>query len=196
MVKSQQRIKGRVNKEIDGMYLKYDFKNMYDFISNENKLGSFSERSKYNNLQSTVFYDSYILPYNDMEGPEKDTLLSDTYIKNSALKNFRHLSLAHMLITHIGKLMKSDSYNAKTYENIYFTGGVLKTPFIKDIIKEDILSLSSIKNLNIIFPECDPSISFYKGVNYLSKLPDLETIMVSRQDYFDYGAEHLSYNYI
>lgn len=51
--------------------------------------------------------------------------------------------------------------------------------------------------MSIRFPDIsDASCSFYKGANYLSKLGNLNSLMVSRQEYYEVGKECLGYNYI
>jgi len=54
-------------------------------------------------------------------------------------------------------------------------------------------------SLNLYFPnddEKDTSIAFYKGANYLTKLPDLENIMITKEDYMDHGVENLTYFFV
>ena len=184
-----------------------NFKNVFEFIaggplknynySNISHNSNFYEKPRFGNYLQNVFIDECINPYKKTEGIEKEALLGDESLyKLSSLKNFRQLSLSHLLFTHIQKLIKNDPKNYHKYLNIYFTGGVLRTPGLKQLIQNDISSLINTKYFNINFPSGDPAKSFYKGVNYLSKLPNLENIMISRQDYFDYGPEYISYNYI
>lgn len=58
--------------------------------------------------------------------------------------------------------------------------------------------LNADKAVHLYFPnpEINSCCSYVKGVNYMSKLDNLNSLMVSRQEYYDVGKEFLCYNYI
>lgn len=119
------------------------------------------------------------------------------YINKEELIKFRQFSLSQTIIHLFEQLVKEESANSAKYSNIVFCGGVLNTPGLQEILKKDIKSLSSISSLNLYFPQIkDASCSFYKGANYLSKLNNLASLMVSRQEFYEVGSENLGYNYI
>lgn len=178
---------------------KENFDSVIQFLLPEKNNSVFdSQKQKYNVFSPNNFAEKVIWPYRENESVEKDVLITETSLFNSSYitKNFRQLGLAHILIAHIHKMIKLNPDYSKQLLNVYFTGGVLKTPNITRLIREDIESMLTKKNINLFFPQKDPQFNFYKGANYFSKIPELENIMISRKDYFEFGSEQLSYNYI
>lgn len=121
------------------------------------------------------------------------------YINQEELIKFRQFSLSQTIIHLYDQIIKEEAANSAKYSNIVFCGGVLNTPNLREVFKRDMesLFLSSNSSLNLYFPQIkDASCSFYKGANYLSKLNNLESLMVSRQEFYEVGAQNLGYNYI
>lgn len=118
-------------------------------------------------------------------------------INKEELVKFRHYSLSHLLYYQIEQLIYEDS-DFRNFD-IVFAGGVLNTPNLKNVLKKDLESLTNSADnaMSIHFPDInDASCSFYKGANYLSKLGNLSSLMVSRQEFYEVGKECLGYNYI
>ena len=119
------------------------------------------------------------------------------YIEKEELIKFRQFSLSQRIISKLEDYVNEDPSNGIKYSNIIFTGGVLNTKGIKEVIKNDFETLFLNSKINLLFPQCkDARFSMFKGANYISKLDNLESIMISRQEYFEIGEENLCYNYI
>lgn len=147
----------------------------------------------------------YLTQSNESSIEKKVFQSESNYMNQSELNLFRHNSLIHLLGYQLEKCVSDDIENGSIYANIVFTGGVLNTPGLKQILQNDMKSLmykghSNIndKYIKLHFPndEDDSSIGFYKGANYLAKLNGLRNLMVSRQDYYELGVQGLGYNYI
>lgn len=186
-------------KDKKANFFKGYFNNVRDYFSTNLETPFESGTRGFGDYQnSTIFNEKVISLYRDFDSLEKEILISETSVDINAIqKSFRTLGLAHSIskVMHKAKLANPDYY--KQLNNIYFTGGVLKTPNIKELIIDDITSCNG-KGIppSLFFPEKDPSTTFYKGVNYFSKLPDLDRLLISKKDYFENGSEQLSYNYI
>lgn len=155
------------------------------------------EKMNYDVFNWNIFNQNVILPYRETESTEKEILITETSnISNSNLRCFRQLGMANCIISHIQKAQKQNPEYSNKLNNVYFSGGVLKTPLMKKLLQEDLETMQNKCVLNIVFPEKDEQTSFYKGTNYLTKLSDLDTIMISRKEYFENGSEQISYNYI
>ena len=151
------------------------------------------------------FEDDYINRYlnvnSDIEPVEKTICKQEGgYINKEEARHFRQLSFSNILISQLENIIYQDDQNVKKYINIVFSGGVLNTKYLKKTLESDIRSMTLRgEELNLYFPsdaEKDTSIAFYKGANYLTKLPDLENIMITRDNYMDFGKENLSYFYV
>ena len=119
------------------------------------------------------------------------------YISGDELIKFRQFSLSHRIISKLEDYVNEDSNNGFKYSNIIFAGGVLNTPGLTNIIQKDIDSLILNSKITVHLPlSNDACCSMFKGANYISKLDNLESIMISRQEYFEIGEENLCYNYI
>jgi actin-related protein len=154
-------------------------KKKVDFSEFENELTSFYNQKNKNSLEKIL---------NQYNG---------NYISVEELMKFRQFSLSHRIISKLEDYVNEDSNNGFKYSNIVFAGGVLNTPGLKNIIQKDIESLILNSKVTINFPLCDDCCcSMFKGANYISKLDNLESIMVSKQDYLEIGKENLCYNYI
>lgn len=120
-------------------------------------------------------------------------------INKDEIVKFRMYSLSHLILSTLEKQLSGNAAGNKI-NDIVLCGGVLNTPGLGELLKEDIenLILSTNRAVNIKLPpkDIDASLSFYKGANFLSKLDNLESLTVSRQDYYEVGAERLCYNYI
>lgn len=172
---------------------------------NERSLDSkkFNEREKFDNYLFTDFEKHIITPYMNQtfDSLEKRTIKKDcNFLNKEELQKFRHFSLSHNILIHLQNLIEEDNLNANKYINIAFSGGVLNTPGLQNLIEDDLNSMfkkQRNENLKLYFSKnVNNSEAFYKGANYLSKLDNLETLMISRQDYYDYGSDYVCYNYI
>jgi actin-related protein len=193
---------------------KFNYINIFDFILNKN-----SESKKFNSREVLNLFDKKSISHKEFSDLSLNYLFSDDYkdsIERKILKyesdfinineliKFRNLSLGHTLIYTIDKLISGDLLNSDKYLNVVCTGGVANTNNLIKVIRKDIQSLLTvyqdnnkqdyIKVLNTKYD--DYSLSFYKGANFMSKLPNLENLMISRVQYFDYGSDYLSYCYI
>ena len=194
---------------------RFNYINIFDFILKKNNdPRRFNTREEFNvpfeknkidpldffNLSNIYLYDD---EYKDSF--ERKLLKYETeFIKTIELKKFRNLSLGHTIIYTIDKLISSDVFNTDKYLNLICTGGVCNTRNFINMLNEDVQSLLTnnkdfnnenyIKIVNSKYN--DYACSFYKGANIISKLPDLENIMISRQNYFDCGSDNLSFCYI
>ena len=118
-------------------------------------------------------------------------------INKEELVKFRHYSLSHLLYYEIEQLLYEDP-DFRSFD-VVFAGAVLNIPNLRDVLKKDLESLTNNADntMSIRFPDInDSSCSIYKGANYLSKLGNLNSLMVSRQEYYEVGKECLGYNYI
>lgn len=92
--------------------------------------------------------------------------------------------------------------NAESFRNVYFCGGVLNSNNYSECIRNNLNQLISNENKNEIYYNFSSSklndniYSFYKGANYLSKLEELDSIMISRLDYYEKGKDQLCFNFI
>jgi len=99
-------------------------------------------------------------------------------------------------------LIFKNASNAEVYKNVYFCGGVLNTPYLTKWIKDNFAEMVSGEDKELIKYNFSSSMindniySFYKGANFLSKLDSLDSIMISRQDYYEKGKEKLCFNFI
>jgi len=165
-----------------------NFINLEDIIKNkkkinysefENELTSFYNKKNKNSLEKIL---------NEYNG---------NYISGDELIKFRQFSLSHRIISKLEDYVNEDSNNGFKYSNIIFAGGVLNTPGLTNIIQKDIDSLILNSKITVHLPlSNDACCSMFKGANYISKLDNLESIMVSRQDYLEIGKDNLCYNYI
>jgi len=196
------------------------FKNLndkIDFILNTKNTKKFSVRTMLEVYDSTSesnkkihfmeFEEDYINRYlnvnSDFEPVEKTICKQEGgFVNKDESKHFRQLSFSNILISQLENIIYQDDQNVKKYTNIVFTGGILNCQYLRDTLEADIRSMTKMEKgdeLNFFFPdkdENDTSIAFYKGANYLTKLPDLENIMISKENYMDYGKENLSYFYV
>lgn len=178
-----QEIKAKI-KLVDVNRWKEEINNIYQ--RNQQK----EENSFSSDDDEEVIYDDKNLNY-DMYLNEENYLL-----KKEELNKFRQFSLSHLIANQMKLEFGNDNKNWAKYGNVVFCGGVLNTPGMKQMIEEDMKSVFS-KEVNLFFPDIkDCARAFYKGANYMSKLTDLENLMVSRKDYFELGEERLCYNYI
>ena len=154
-------------------------KKKVNFSEFENELTSFYNKKNKKSLEKIL---------NEYNG---------NYISREELMKFRQFSLSHRIISKLEDYVNEDSNNGFKYSNIVFAGGVLNTPGLKNIIQKDIESLILNSKVTVNFPLCDDACcSMFKGANYISKLDNLESIMVSKQDYLEIGKDNLCYNYI
>jgi actin-related protein len=150
------------------------------------------------------FYATAIQPFltHSFDSIEKKTLLSDNnFINKDELSKGKQLNLAHELISHIENLVSSDYFNTGSYLNICLAGGNLNNSIIETNLENDIsklfLKARPTEGPKIFIKDkVDFKETFYKGANFLSKMDNLDNIMISRKDYLDCGAENLCYNYI
>ena len=177
------------------------------FITNS-KADKFNERMTFNNFSTRDFEKSNIHPYltQDFDSIEKRLLTFDlNFVKKEELTKFRFGSLTHLIFQEMEKLISADTLNSNKYTNVIFTGGVLNTFNFSSVLEQDFYSLlfetgkedikfNFMKNIN--GNRHDHSMDFYKGANYLSKINDLDQIMISRKEFYDFGADYLCYNYI
>ena len=194
---------------------RFNYLNITDFILNKNlDLKSFSVREQleipFENKIMTheEFYEftlNYLFADEHKDSFERQVLKYESdFLKTKELNKFRNLSLGHSLIYTIDKLITADVLNSDKYLNLVCTGGVCNTKNMVKSINKDIQSLLTISHdsnkqdyVKMIDTKYDDySTSFYKGANFISKLPDLENIMISRQQYYDHGSDFLSYCYI
>lgn len=88
--------------------------------------------------------------------------------------------------------------NAENYRHIMFCGGVLNSPryplMIKNLV-DKLLSKENYSQVNLNFSSDkikDNIYSFYKGANFLSKVDNIDDMMISMQEYHENGKERLS----
>jgi actin-related protein len=184
-----------------------DEKNKYDFTGDVRTNLDILTQLKFDQEHSSYyqkFYSTAIQPFltQSADSIEKKTLLADNnFINKDELSKGKQLDLAHVLISHIENLVSSDYFNTGSYLNICLAGGNCNSSTIETNLENDISKLFLktkptdgpriyIKE-NVNFKE-----AFYKGANFLSKMDNLDNIMISRKDYLDCGAENLCYNYI
>lgn len=115
-------------------------------------------------------------------------------IKENALSYGRQYSLSHLIANQIkmeyGEEMKRDV-------DIVFCGGVLETPDIIEMIKNDLNSSIEMENIHLHFPDTKKAhVAFTKGANYLSKLTGIENLMISKSDFNELGEEKMCFNYV
>jgi actin-related protein len=150
------------------------------------------------------FYASAIQPFlmHSFDSIEKRTLLSDNnFINKDELSKGKQLCLANILISQIENLVSGDYLNTGSYLNVCLAGGNLNNKSIENNIENDISKLflktkPSEGPKIFVKDKIDFKETFYKGANFLSKMDNLDNIMISRKDYLDCGAENLCYNYI
>ena len=193
---------------------KFNYVNIFDFILYKN-----SEAKKYNSREALNLLDNKNISFKDFSDLSLNYLFNDEYkdsferkiikyesdfINLNELNKFRNLSLGHSIVYTIDKLISGDLLNSDKYLNVICTGGVANTNNLINTINMDIQSLLTVSkdNNNQNFIKLvntkydDYSLSFYKGANFMSKLPDLENLMISRVQYYDCGGDYLSYCYI
>jgi len=189
--------------------------NIFDFILNKNtEVKKFNSRLSLDipyekkQMATTEFADfslNYLFADEYKDSLERKILKYETdFISKGELMKFRQLSLGHSIVNTIDRLISSDVLNSDKYLNLVCTGGVCNTKNIIKSVNRDVQSLLTIsqdankqdfiKTVNTRYE--DYSTSFYKGANFISKLPDLENIMISRHQYYDNGSDYLSYCYI
>lgn len=193
----------------------YNSMYIFDFIINRNtEIKKFNNRElvrlqakgnelKYDKFNETLMPYLYMDQFNDTN--EKKVLKYESgFIKNDELQKFRNLSLGHNILYLMDKLVTNDVMNADKYLKVVCSGGVCNTPGLIKCIHEDIVSLiAEEKNkpvkftIKSLFNKIeDQGLSIYKGANFISKLPELENVMITRQMYSDNGSNYLSYCYI
>lgn len=181
-----------------------NFKLTTTFILDNKFNKKFNERDRLGIIPFSQFDKQQIFPYNiqSYESLEKDILSRmSTYIISEELGRFRQLSMSHMVVSTFEKLLSQDILNAGKFVNIILTGGCMNSPNLASVILDDFMSLvkfteNDMKIKYVKNYENDQSLNFYKGANYLAKIDNLDSIMISKQDYFDFGADYLCYNYI
>jgi actin-related protein len=181
-----------------------NFKTTINFIF-DNKLNKkFNERDRLGTNTFSQFDNLQVLPYSaqSKDSLEKDILSRiTTYLNKEELGRFRQLSMSHMVVSTFEKLLSQDILNAGKFVNIILTGGCMNSPNFASVILDDFMSLVKFSEHDVKFKyvknyEVDQALNFYKGTNYLAKIDNLDSIMISKQDYFDFGADYLCYNYI
>jgi actin-related protein len=191
-------------KSMNSDHLFTNIQSWVDFITKSNvDLKKFNERDKFDKHNFKEFEKDCILPYLNQKGNslEKNTLVSEAnFLQKEELAKFRQLSLSHILLTEIEKHITADSLNANKYINVVLSGGALNTMNMVQVLQNDFDSLAK-KNRNDNFKlhfmkNTNNGETFFKGANYLSKIDDLDNVMISRQEFYDYGADYLCYNYI
>ena len=180
-------------------------------IDSRTVLDFWDEKSKnFKEMKFNDFEQMYINKYlncqaEEFEPVEKTICRQEGgFVNKDECKYFRQLSYSHILVSQLEHIIHQDEQNGKKYANIVFSGGVLNTTGIKDVLRKDLTSMTNNGNnpgsyLNLYFPnddEKDTSIAFYKGANYLTKLPDLENIMITKENYMDHGVENLTYFFV
>lgn len=163
----------------------------------------FSYRDTFDHFDVKKFEERMVLPYlhQTVDTVQKTLIIRDNSFANKEeLVKFRQFSLTHLIISQLEKHAGGDSLNSDKYLNIVFAGGQLNTPNLTTLIEKDFDSLllrTSNEGLKLHFSDkVDHSINFYKGANYLSKIEDLDNIMISRQEFYECGSEYLTFNYI
>jgi len=112
------------------------------------------------------------------------------------------MSINSLVLTNMENLIFKNIQNAELYRNVYFCGGVLNSPNYTRCIKDNFYQMISTENRNDIHYNFSSSkindniYSFYKGANFLSKLDSLDSIMISRLDYYEKGKDRLCFDFI
>lgn len=121
--------------------------------------------------------------------------------KEKEIKKY-NMSLNSLILTQVeNNILKHQNY-ADSYRHIYFCGGVLNSKNFSKMIENNFAGLvtGSCKQeitLNFSSDNLNDNIySFYKGANYLSKLDNIEPMMINRQEYFENGKDRLCFNFI
>lgn len=161
---------------------------------------NFGSETFFDNLSNKDF-NNIIMNYRDNNGIEASVLSHNSKLmknlNNLINGNFKQLNLAHYIYTTVSKAININPNYESQLINVYFSGGILNNLELQSLIKSDINLVSkNDSNLKLHFPSSNAHISYYKGFNFMSKLNNYQNIFLSQKDYYEYGSEHLSFNYI
>lgn len=185
-------------KRLNGTCIKENINYLNKFVH------SYEENSDieafFDKLSNTDF-NSIILNYRENNCIESSALTFNNKLMRNInnLQNgyFKQLNLVYHIYSVIGKAISLNPDYETQLMNVYFSGGVLNNKELVEIIKADFNFFSkNDNNIKLNFSINDPQTSSFKGFNFMSKLNNYENIFVSQKDYYEYGSEHLSFNYI
>ena len=167
---------------------------------------SYSDLTKFGNTTSSEFHENYIFPYLTTENTLENrvSLGESNFVNKHLLKCFRQFSLPHLILYEIEKMINSDILNVNKYLNIVFAGGIFNSPGFSEFIEKEFQQMiihsnfDNKKYIKLFFPNknSDSGFSISKGINYISRLNNLNELMISIFDYYNLGKECLCYNYI
>ncbi len=133
---------------------------------------------------------------------EEDIYKVSSHLIRRDIDKIYQSSLNSLILSNLENLMYKNKYVKEHYENVYFCGGVLNSAKFSDSVKinyEYMVNEGSKKEIKYNFSSSkinDNIYSFYKGANYLSKLDTLDSIMITRQNYFESGKDRLCFEFI